>query len=114
LGGAPGTGPSARQAPVYPPLPPRPRQPLPPYRPAGARPRESCHSDDDVPRDGHGFLARAGEADVTDRGDVKQRVRPGSKSSASVAERPATTARPGRRGDRMTQSNLGTRTELRN
>src|SRR6516165_1634490 len=36
-----------------------------------------------------------------DRGDVKLRVRPGSKSSASVAERPATTARPRRRGDRM-------------
>src|SRR6516162_6343515 len=83
-----GTRPSARHAPGYRPLPSRPRQTLPPYRPAGARPRESCHSDDDVPRDGHGFLARAGEADVTDRGDVKQRVRPGSKSSASVAEVP--------------------------
>ena len=33
-----------------------------PYRRDRARPRESRHSDEDVPRDGHGFLARAREA----------------------------------------------------
>ena len=51
---------AARHAPARRPLPSRPGQALPPHRRARARPRESHRRDDDVPRDGHGLLARAG------------------------------------------------------
>jgi CHASE2 domain-containing sensor protein len=67
-------------APARRPLPSRPGQALPPNRRDRARQRESRNRDDDVPRDGNGFLAQASEADMTNSGKVE----PACSASAKI------------------------------